>query len=137
MHYKYYIMALNYILLHDCTYLFRLFRLFWLSQLLSYTLHHMDHGTTCFLFRVTMLLCFQFKGTIGAEGLTFKLLERRLNNNFEPYKGEDGQTFRGQLSCMMSMSRFVRQTFAHIHKHKGAPNSKISGDWMRKAERKV
>ena len=76
-----------------------------------------------------MLLCVQFEGTIGAEGLTFKLLERRLNNrdNFEPYKGEDGQIFRGQHSCMMSMSRFVRQTFAHIHKHKGAPHSKISG----------
>ena len=74
-----------------------------------------------------MILCVQFEGTIGTEGLTFKLLERRLNNNFEPYKGEDDQIFRGQHSCMMSMSRFVRQTFAHIHKHKGAPNSKISG----------
>ena len=42
-----------------------------------------------------MLLCVQFEGTIGAEGLTFKLLERRLNNNFEPYKGEDCQIFRG------------------------------------------
>ena len=31
-----------------------------------------------------MLLCIQFEGTIGAKGLTFKLLERRLNNNFEP-----------------------------------------------------
>ena len=31
-----------------------------------------------------MLLSVQFEGTIGAEGLTFKLLERRLNNNFEP-----------------------------------------------------
>ena len=80
-----------------------------------------------------MLLCVQFKGTIGAEGLTFKLLERRLNNNFEPYKGKDSNIFRGQHLCMMSMSRFVRQTFAHIHKHKGAPNSKISCDWMRKA----
>ena len=74
-----------------------------------------------------MLLCVQFDGTIGAEGLTFKLLERRLNNNFEPYKGKDGQIFRGQHLCMISMSRFVRQTFAHIHKHKGAPQSKISG----------
>ena len=74
-----------------------------------------------------MLLCVRFEGTIGAEGLTFKLLERRLNNNFEPYKGEDGQIFKGEHSCMMSMSRFVRQTFAHIHKHKGAPNARISG----------
>ena len=41
----------------------------------------MDHGTTCFLFRATMLLCVQFEGTIGAEGLTFKFLERRLNNS--------------------------------------------------------
>ena len=111
--------TLIYILLHDCTYLFRLFWLFWLSKLLSDTLHHIDHGTTCFLFRATMLLCVQFEGTIGAEGLTFKLLERRLNNNFERYKGEDGQSFRGQHSCMMSMSCFLRQTFAHIHKPKG------------------
>ena len=88
--------TLYYILLHDCTYLFRLFRLFWLSKLLSNTLHHIDHGTACFLFRATMLLCVQFDGTIGAEGLTFKSLERRLNNNFEPYKGKDSQIFRGQ-----------------------------------------
>ena len=87
--------------------------------MLSDTLHHTDHGTACFLFRATMLLYVKFDGTIGAEGLTFNLLERRLNNNFEPYKGEDGQIFRGQHSCMMSMSCFVRQTFAHIHKSKG------------------
>ena len=86
--------TLNYILLHDCTYLFRLFWLFWLSQLLSDTLHHIDHGTTCFLFRATMLLCVQFEGTIGAEGLTFKLLERRLNNNFEPYMGKEEVVIR-------------------------------------------
>ena len=30
-----------------------------------------------------MLLCVQFERTIGAEGLTFKLFERRLNNNFQ------------------------------------------------------
>ena len=110
--------TLYYILFHDCTYLFRLFWLFLLSQLLSDTLHHIDHGTACFLFRASMLLCVQFDGTIGA-GLTLKLLERRLNNNFESYKGEDSQIFRGQHSCMMSMSCFVRQTFAHIHKSKG------------------
>ena len=110
--------TLYYILFHDCTYLFRLFWLFLLSQLLSDTLHHIDHGTACFLFRASMLLCVQFDGTIGA-GLTLKLLERRLNNNFESYKGEDSQIFRGQHSCMMSMSCFVRQTFAHIHKPKG------------------
>jgi hypothetical protein len=28
---------------------------------------------------------------------------------------------------MMSMSRFVRQTFEHIHKHKGAPNARVRG----------
>ena len=28
-----------------------------------------------------MFLCVQFEGTIGAEGLTFKFLERRLKNN--------------------------------------------------------
>ena len=86
--------TLNYILLHDCTYLFRLFWLCWLSQLLSDTLHHIDHGTTCFLFRATMILCVQFEGTIGTEGLTFKLLDRRLNNNFDPYKGEDSQNLQ-------------------------------------------
>ena len=86
---------------------------------MSNTLHHINPGTACFLFRATMLLCVQFDGTIGAEGLTFKSLERRLNNNFEPYKSKDCQIFRGQHSCMMSMSCFVRQTFAHIHKSKG------------------
>jgi len=57
-----------------------------LSQLLSDALHHIDHGTTCFLFRAVILLCVHFEGTMGAEGLTLKLLERRLNTNFEPYK---------------------------------------------------
>jgi hypothetical protein len=69
-----------------------------LSQVLSDTLHHIDHRTTCFLFRVAILLCFRFEETIRAEGMTLKLLERRLNNNFEPYKGEDGQIFRGEHS---------------------------------------
>lgn len=64
---------------------------------------------------------------IRADGLTFKLIERRLNNNFEKYKGEDGQIFKGEHACMMSMSTFVRQTFAHIHKHKGAPHAKVTG----------
>ena len=51
----------------------------------------------------------------------------RLNNNFEPYKGEDGQIFKGEHACMMSMSSFVRQTYRHIHKHKGAPSARING----------
>jgi len=55
-----------------------------LSQVLSDTLHHIDHGTTCFLFRAAILLCVCFEETIRAEGMTLKLLERRLNNNFEP-----------------------------------------------------
>ena len=98
-----------------------------LSQLLSDTLHHVDHGTTCFLFRASLLFCERFAVDIGAEGLTFRLLERRLNNNFEPYKGEDGQIFKGEHACMMSMSSFVRQTFEHIHKHKGKPHSRVRG----------
>jgi hypothetical protein len=55
--------------------------------------------------------------------MTLKLLERRLNNNFEPYKGEDGQIFRGEHSCMMSMSRFVR----HIKAHKGMGEISLFG----------
>ena len=116
MHYK------HYIILHFLTWLYipvQTVLTFLAVPAVERTLHHIDHGTTCFLFRATMLLCVLFEGTLGAEGLTFKSLERRLNNNFKPYKGEDGQIFRGQHSCMMSMSSFVRQTFAHIHKPKG------------------
>jgi len=79
------------------------------------------------LFRAALLLCEYFEKQIRDEGLTFRLLERRLDNNFEPYKGEDGQIFKGEHACMMSMSSFVRQTYRHIHKHKGTPSSKING----------
>jgi hypothetical protein len=34
------------------------------------------------LFRAAILLYVRFEGTIGAEGLRFKLLERRLNDIF-------------------------------------------------------
>ena len=49
-----------------------------------------------------MLLCVQFEGTIGAEGLTFKLLERRLNNNFEP---------PDELFTMQEVSNPITQTW--------------------------
>ena len=44
--------------------------------------------------------------------MTFELLERRLINNFEPYKGEDSYIVRGQHSCMMSMSALSGR---HLH----------------------
>jgi hypothetical protein len=84
-------------------------------------------GPGAILFRAAILLCVCFEETIRAEGMTLKLLERRLNNNSEPYKGEDCQLFKGGDSSLMSMSRFVRQTFEHIHKHKGTPNARVRG----------
>ena len=49
-----------------------------------------------------MHLCVQFEGTIGAEGLTFKLLERWLNNNFEP---------PDELLTMQEVSNPITQTW--------------------------
>ena len=54
--------------------------------------------------------------------MTLKLLERRLNNNFEPYKGEDGQIFRGKIRALLSkLDPYC------------APDPEAD-DWMRKAE---
>jgi hypothetical protein len=58
-----------------------LFWLFWLSQLLSDILHHIYHEAMCFLFIVAIIGCVWFDKTIGAEGLTLKLLET-TNKNF-------------------------------------------------------
>jgi hypothetical protein len=65
--------------------------------------------------------------------MTLKLLERRLNNNFEPYKGEDGQIFT--IVVRTDVMGSVRIKCALLSKLEPycAPDPEAD-DWMRKAE---
>ena len=47
-------------------------------------------------------MCVRFEDKIRSEGLTFKLLERRLNINLETFKGEDDQIIGLSMGGMLA-----------------------------------